>query len=107
MIFSRLSQLMSALSVVIAFAAQASAQQSPVPAADSVNAKEFADRKETLLQVKNVNAWPAKDTIFVVPLTVKECTFLGGSVSYWASCGTTNMKCTGSNGHEMCIDEVK
>ena len=66
MTFSKLFQVMLSLSVVLALAAPTSAQQTPTSAANSVGLKEFTDRKENLLQLKNVNAWPLKDTVFVV-----------------------------------------
>ena len=104
---SRLFQAILSVSLVLAFAAQTSAQQNPIPPADSMSSKEFADRKERLLQLKNVDAWLPKDTVFVVNLSVSECTWLGGTVAHWPSCGGTSMKCVGSNGREMCIDTIK
>ncbi|HMK18178.1 MAG TPA: hypothetical protein VK492_08265 [Chitinophagaceae bacterium] len=70
---------------------------------------EFEARKAKLLIDKKVDSWPTPGQTngTVVALTVSECTWLGGTVEYWASCGGTLMKCRGANGREMCIDEIK
>lgn len=117
-----LFQVMLLLCGVLAFAGNTSAQQPPAAGPVSVaktvatvqlSPKEFADRKEHLLKTKQVNQWAPKGTIkgqpgqFLVELTVSECTWLGGTIVYWSSCGGTLMKCVGSSGRERCIDEVK
>ncbi len=64
-----------------------------------------------LAVAKQVDLWPGQVDVprpgtVVVELTVKECVWLGGTVTFWASCGTTLMKCVGASGREMCIDEL-
>jgi hypothetical protein len=108
MTLNRLIPAVLSLSVVLATALQASAQQTTVPATTgTMSSQDLADRKASLLQTKNVDAWPVKDSVLVVNLSVSECTWLGGTVTFWSSCQTTNMKCVGANGREMCIDTVK
>jgi hypothetical protein len=89
--------------------------ESPTPAQheeDTLTVREFEKRKAELWASKRVHEWPEILTPdgpgqVVVNLSVTECTYLGGRVEYWSSCGTTNMKCVAANGHEMCIDEIK
>jgi hypothetical protein len=74
--------------------------------------KEFEHRKAELIKTKRVHEWPEWPEVagqpgtIAVPLTVSECVWLGGTVVYHSSCGTTLMKCVGANGREMCIDKV-
>ena len=113
-------QVLLSLIGVAAFVVSSSAQQSPTPrpasaskaaATAPLSKKEFAERKKQLLKTKQVNKWPVKikgqPGSIVVDLTVSECTWLGGKVEYWASCGGTSMKCVGANGREICITEIK
>lgn len=86
---------------------QSLAQEAKMTQEQSVSPQTFEERKEILERAKNVKAWPPKDTVVVVPLTVSECTWLGGTVAFWANCGTTFMKCVGASGREMCIDAIK
>jgi hypothetical protein len=74
----------------------------------TVTAPSVAEVRQ-LSVAKQVASWPVRvDTTgtLVVALTVKECTWLGGSVVYWSSCGGTLMKCVGASGREMCIDKI-
>jgi hypothetical protein len=79
---------------------------------DTLTVKQFEARRAELWAKKRVHEWPEVlgghgPGQVVVELTVSECTYLGGSVQYWSSCGGTNMKCVAANGHEMCIDQIK
>src|SRR6476646_7236974 len=72
----------------------------------ALTAQEFKQRQAGLVQSKNIQKWPVKAGIagnFTIDLSVSECTWLGGKVEYWGDCSTTQMKCTGPNGHSMCI----
>ncbi len=60
-----------------------------------------------LFEVDRTPVAPEEPDVAPVELTVSECTWLGGSVVFWASCGGTLMKCVGANGRETCIDEIK
>ena len=46
--------------------------------------------------------------VFAKPLTARECTWLGGTVSHTSdsSCKATKMKCTGANGRSACITKA-
>lgn len=107
---------------LLLFAGNASAQRPPplesastprAVAAEPMSTKAFEENKTKLLEAKQVNRWAPKGSIkgqtgqFVVELTPQECTFLGGTVVYWAWCSDTYMKCVASNGREMCVDELK
>jgi hypothetical protein len=96
------------------FVAQSSAEDTPSPQAVpglaptvTLSPMEFDQRRERLRKIKNVDRWSAPGTVVVVNLTVSECTWLGGTVTFWSDCGGTLMKCVGGNGREMCIDEIK
>src|SRR5437763_16222164 len=114
--FLKRFQSVLSLSVFLAFTAVAFAQQPAATGASSkqtpLSPKEFAARKERLIRSKNVAKWPPASKLgqpgqIVVDLSVTECTFLGGKVEYWSSCGATLMKGVGSNGNAMCIDTIK
>ena len=88
------------------------ARTSELRGEENLTVKQFETRKAELWAKKRVHEWPEVlgphgPGQVVVQLTVSECTYLGGSVQYWSSCGGTFMKCVAANGHEMCIDEVK
>jgi len=73
-----------------------------------ISKRDFRIRRERLLVAKKVDNWsPGQPGQFTVELTVSECTWLGGKVTYWGNCEGTQMKCTAANGREMCVDEVK
>ena len=75
-----------------------------------INPPDAAEARQLAL-AKRIDQWPTQVSptgsgSTVVALTVRECTWLGGTVVFWASCGTTLMKCVGANGREMCIDKI-